>query len=142
MEARTRAEALSRRLGHRQLDRSLSERQELFCDVRSGDSACLGNLGPNRKCSLARSAAEVGSHGLGIGNVEKVRDLIVNRQKPLCLPGGFVTLSNGERGKPASRAFSSGRNRRAPCAHCCGAESSVALGSCEVALEVEDVVDC
>jgi Arm DNA-binding domain len=73
--------------GHRQLNRPSNDRQELFCEVRSGDSACLGDLGPNRKSSPARTAAEVGTHGFGIGNVEEVRDLIVNRQKPLCLPG-------------------------------------------------------
>src|SRR5580704_6792916 len=58
----------------------------------SGRSAGLGDLAPSRKGSLARSAAEVGRGGLGIRDVEEVRDLIVNRQKPLCLPGRFESL--------------------------------------------------
>ncbi len=45
---------------------------------RIGDSACHGDLAPSRKGSLARSGTEVGSDGSGIGDVEKVRDLIVN----------------------------------------------------------------
>ena len=36
---------------------------------------------------LARSAAEVSSGEFWIRDVEEIRDLIVNRQKPLCLLG-------------------------------------------------------
>src|ERR1700722_1713619 len=58
----------------------------------SGRSAGLGDLAPSRKGSLARSAAEVGRGGFGIRDVEEVRDLIVNRQKPLRLPRRFESL--------------------------------------------------
>ena len=47
----------------------------------------LGDVAPNREGALMRSAAEVSSGGFGIRDVEEVHDLIVNRQKPLCLPG-------------------------------------------------------
>ena len=57
-----------------------------------GSSARLGDLAPSRKGSLARSAAEVGRGGSGIRDVEEVRDLILNRQKPLCLLGRFKSL--------------------------------------------------
>ena len=60
--------------------------------MRSGSGARLGDLAPNRKGSLARSAAEVSSGGFGIGDVEEVCDLIVNRQKPLRLSGRFESL--------------------------------------------------
>jgi hypothetical protein len=43
--------------------------------------------------------------------------------------------------RPASRVFSSGRNGRAPRVHRRGAEGAVRSGRCEVALDVEGVVD-
>ena len=60
--------------------------------MRSGSSAGLGNLTPNGKGSLARGASAISSGGFGIGDVEEVRDLIVNRQEPLRLPSRFETL--------------------------------------------------
>ena len=57
-----------------------------------GRSARLGDLAPSRKGLLARSATGVGRGGFGIRDVEEVRDLIVNRQKPLCLPRRFESL--------------------------------------------------
>jgi hypothetical protein len=68
--------------------------EAIFLRDELGRSAGLGDLAPSRKGSLARSAAEVGRGGFGIRDVEKVRDLIVNRQKPLCLPGRFESLHN------------------------------------------------
>src|ERR1700722_9161832 len=62
-----------------------AEERRFFWEVRSGGSARLGDLAPSRKGSLARSAAEVSSGGFGIGDVEEVRDLIVNGQEPLRL---------------------------------------------------------
>ena len=73
--------------GHRQLERTPGRREAIFLRDELGRSARLGDLAPSRKGSLARSAAEVGRGGFGIRDVEEVRDLIVNRQKPLCLPG-------------------------------------------------------
>jgi hypothetical protein len=59
--------------------------RRFFSEVRSGRSACLGDFAPSSEGALARSAAAVGSDGFGIGNVEEVRHLIVNRQKSLRL---------------------------------------------------------
>ena len=56
-----------------------AEGRRFFSEVRSGRSACLGDLAPNPELALARSAAAVGSDGFGIGNVEEIRYLIVNR---------------------------------------------------------------
>ena len=56
-----------------------AEGRRFFSEVRSGRSACLGDLAPNPEGALARSAAAVGSDGFGIGNVEEIRHLIVNR---------------------------------------------------------------
>ena len=56
-----------------------AEGRRFFSEVRSGRSACLGDLAPNPERALARSAAAVGSDGFGIGNVEEIRYLIVNR---------------------------------------------------------------
>ena len=61
--------------------------EAIFLRDELGRSAGLGDLAPSRKGSLARSAAEVSRDGFGIRDVEEVRDLIMNRQKPLCLPG-------------------------------------------------------
>ena len=60
--------------------------------MRSDSGIRFGDLAPSRKGSLARSAAEVSRDGFRIRDVEEVRDLIVNRQKPLCLPGRFESL--------------------------------------------------
>jgi hypothetical protein len=69
-------------------------RDEKVCHwgVFSGRGACLGDLTPNRRGSLARSAPEVSRDGFGIGNVEEVRDLVMSRQKPLRLSSGFESL--------------------------------------------------
>jgi hypothetical protein len=64
--------------GHRQLNRKLGRRKAIFLEVKSGRSACLGDLAPNPEGALARSAAAVGSDGFGIGNVEEIRHLTVN----------------------------------------------------------------
>ncbi len=64
--------------GHRQLKRSWAEGRRFFSEVRSGRSACLGDLVPNPEGALARSAAAVGSDGFGIGNVEE--DSIPDRE--------------------------------------------------------------
>ena len=56
-----------------------AEGRRFSSEVRSGRSACLGDLAPNPEGALARSAAAVGSDGFRIGNVEEIRDLIVNR---------------------------------------------------------------
>jgi hypothetical protein len=56
-------------------------------EKRSNSGIRFGDLAPSRKGSLARRAAEVSSRRFGIRDVEEVRDLIVNRQKPLCLAG-------------------------------------------------------
>ena len=69
------------KLGERRAEEAIFLRDEL------GRSARLGDLAPSRKGSLARRTAEVGRDGFGIRDVEEVRDLIVNRQKSLCLPG-------------------------------------------------------
>ena len=53
---------------------------------------------------------------------------------------GVVTLSNRERDRPAALAVSS-RDGLAPRVHRRGAEASVGLGGCKVALDVEDVVN-
>ena len=76
------------KLGERRAEKAIFLRDEL------GRSARLGDLAPSRKGSLARRTAEVGRDGFGIRDVEEVRDLIVNRQKPLCLPGRFESLHN------------------------------------------------
>ena len=67
------------KLGERRAEEAVFLRDEL------GRSARLGDLAPSRKGSLARSAAEVSRGRFGIRDVEEVRDLIVNRQKPLRL---------------------------------------------------------
>jgi opacity protein-like surface antigen len=54
---------------------------------------------------------------------------------------GAVTLSRKERDRLAPRAISSGRNCLAPGVHRRGAEGAMRLGRCEVALDVEIVVD-
>jgi len=54
---------------------------------------------------------------------------------------GIVTLSNGERKKPAALDISSGRDGDAPRVHRRGAEGAMRLGRGEVALDVENVVD-
>jgi len=59
----------------------------------------------------------------------------------LAIQQGFVTLSNRECEKPPSRVISSDRNGRTPRAHRRGSKGSVGMGGCEVALDVEDVVD-
>jgi hypothetical protein len=69
------------------LSEGLAEEMRFFVEVGSGSSARLGDLAPSGKGSPARSAAEVSSGEFGIRDVEEVRDLIVNRQKPLCLLG-------------------------------------------------------
>ena len=46
---------------------------------------CMVHSAPSRKRSLAQSAAEVGGGGFRVRDVKEVRDLIVNRQKLLCL---------------------------------------------------------
>jgi hypothetical protein len=51
----------------------------------SSSGAGLGDLAPDRKDSRARSATKISGDGFGIGNVEEVGALIMNRQKPLCL---------------------------------------------------------
>ncbi len=56
-----------------------AEGRRFFSEVRSGHSACLGDLAPNPEGALARSTAAVGSDGFGIGNVKEVRHLIVSR---------------------------------------------------------------
>ena len=73
--------------GHRQLERTPGRGEAIFLRDELGRCADLGDLAPSRKGSLARSAAEVGRDGFGIRDVEEVRDLIVNREKPLCLAG-------------------------------------------------------
>jgi hypothetical protein len=50
-------------------------------------------------------------------------------------------LPNEEREKVKDREFSGDRDGRAPCVHRRDAESSARLGRCEVALDVENVVD-
>jgi hypothetical protein len=47
----------------------------------------LGDVAPNREGALARRATMLCGRLLWIGDVKEIRDLIVNRQKPLCLPG-------------------------------------------------------
>ena len=47
----------------------------------------LGDVAPNREGALARRAAMLCGRLLWIGDVKEIRDLIVNRQKPLCLLG-------------------------------------------------------
>ena len=54
----------------------------------------LGDVSPNREGACARGTTILRGRLLGIGNVEEVGDLIVNRQKPLCLPGRFGSLHN------------------------------------------------
>jgi hypothetical protein len=54
---------------------------------------------------------------------------------------GIVTLSNGERKKPAALDISSGRDGVAPRVHRHGAEGAMSLGRGEVAFDVEYVVD-
>ncbi len=56
-----------------------AEGRRFLSEVRSGRSACLGDLAPNPKGALARSSAALGGDGFGIGNVEEIRYLIVNR---------------------------------------------------------------
>ena len=65
---------------------------EFWSRWASGDGACVGDVAPDSKAVVTRSAAEVGRGGFRIRDVEEVRDLIVNRQKPLCLPGRFESL--------------------------------------------------
>ena len=64
---------------HRQVKRRWAQARRFYSAVRSGRSACLGDLAPNREGVLARSSAAIGSDGFGIGNVEEIRHLIVNR---------------------------------------------------------------
>ena len=72
---------------HRQVERLARDEKVCHWGVFSGRGACVGDLTPNRKGSLTRSAAEVSSGEFGERDVEEVCDLIVNRQKLLRLPG-------------------------------------------------------
>jgi hypothetical protein len=54
---------------------------------------------------------------------------------------GFVTLSIREREKRPSRVISSARNGGTPRAHRRGPKGSVGMGGCQMALDVENVVD-
>ena len=63
------------------------KRRDFVREKRSDSAIRFGDLALSRKGSLARSAAEVSRGRFGIRDVEEVRDLIVNRQKPLCLAG-------------------------------------------------------
>ena len=58
-----------------------------FSESELGRSGRLGDLAPNCKGLLTRSAAKVSSGESGERDVEEVCDLIVNRQKLLRLPG-------------------------------------------------------
>jgi CubicO group peptidase (beta-lactamase class C family) len=53
----------------------------------SGDGACVGDLAPDSKAAFTRSAAGCSRCRFWIRDVKEVRDLIVNRQEPLRLPG-------------------------------------------------------
>jgi hypothetical protein len=56
-------------------------------------------------------------------------------------PRGLVTLSNEERDKVAAREFSGRRNGRVPRVHRRSAKTAVRSGRCEMALDIENVVD-
>ena len=71
--------------GHRQLKRTRSRRS---ADSAEGDQAMALVLEISRQAAKARSREARRSQPVtGIRDVEEVRDLIVNRQKPLRLPG-------------------------------------------------------
>ena len=90
VKSKTALAKLSR--GHRQVERARGGRRRHLRELRSGDSPCFGDRAPDCKGPLARSAAKIGEDGFGIGNVKEVRDLIVDRQKPLRLADRFETL--------------------------------------------------
>jgi hypothetical protein len=73
-------------------------------------------------------------HDAGVSRLHAARPDALGR-------AGIVTLSNQEREKPPSRVISSDRNGRTPRAHRRGSKGSVGMGGCEVALDVENVVD-
>ena len=59
----------------------------------------------------------------------------------LTLKAGFVTLPKEEREEPGAAIFSGGRDRRPPRVHRRRTEGAVRSGGCQVALNVEGVVD-
>ena len=60
---------------------------EFWSRWASGDGACVGDLAPDSKAAVTRSAAGCSRCRFWIRDVKEVRDLIVNRQEPLRLPG-------------------------------------------------------
>jgi hypothetical protein len=60
---------------------------EVWSIWASGDGACVGDFAPDSKAVVTRSAAGCSRCRFWIRDVKEVRDLIVNRQKPLRLPG-------------------------------------------------------
>ena len=60
---------------------------EFWSRWASGDGACVGDLAPDSKAAVTRSAAGCSRCKFWIRDVKEVRDLIVNRQEPLRLPG-------------------------------------------------------
>src|SRR5580704_10121938 len=60
---------------------------EFWSRWASGEGACVGDLAPDSKAAVTRSAAGCSRCRFWIRDVKEVRDLIVNRQEPLRLPG-------------------------------------------------------
>jgi Homeodomain-like domain len=73
--------------GHRQVNGTSGERRRVLIQMASGDGACVGDLAPDSKAAVTRSAAGCSRCRFWIRDVKEVRDLIVNRQEPLRLPG-------------------------------------------------------
>jgi SAM-dependent methyltransferase len=71
----------------RQVNGTLGERRRVLIQMASGDGACVGDLAPDSKAAVTRSAAGCSGCRFWMRDVKEVRDLIVNRQEPLRLPG-------------------------------------------------------
>ena len=60
---------------------------EFWSRWASGEGACVGDLAPDSKAAVTRRAAGCSRCRFWIRDMKEVRDLIVNRQEPLRLPG-------------------------------------------------------
>jgi hypothetical protein len=88
-EGRVRARllALSSHRGTVKLTEPRARGDEFWSRWASGDGACVGDLVPDSKAAVTRSAAGCSRCRFWIRDMKEVRDLIVNRQEPLRLPG-------------------------------------------------------
>jgi hypothetical protein len=59
----------------------------IFGDPRSDNSVDSGDLTPNDEGSFARDSAAIRGDGFRVWNMKEIRDLIMDREESLRLPG-------------------------------------------------------